>query len=32
VPLNLIFGAFAGIALVSVLLVLCIRPRPEATA
>jgi hypothetical protein len=32
VPLNLIFGAFAATALVSVLLVLCIRPRPEATA
>jgi MFS family permease len=30
VPLNLIFGAFAAIALVSVLLVLCIRPRPES--
>jgi MFS transporter, Spinster family, sphingosine-1-phosphate transporter len=32
VPLNLIFGAFAATALVSVLLVLCIRPRPESTA
>jgi len=27
VPLNLIFGAFAGIALLSVLLVLLIKPR-----
>jgi len=27
-PLSLIFGVFAGIALVSVVLVLCIRPRP----
>jgi MFS transporter, Spinster family, sphingosine-1-phosphate transporter len=32
VPLNLIFGAFAATALVSVLLVLCIKPRPESTA
>jgi MFS family permease len=31
VPLNLIFGAFAATALVSVLLVLCIKPRPEST-
>ena len=30
VPLNLIFGVFAGIALLSVLLVLLIRPRGEA--
>lgn len=29
VPLNVIFGAFAGIALLSVLVVLLIRPRPE---
>src|SRR5207237_3954346 len=28
VPLNLIFGAFAGTALLSVVLVLLIRPRP----
>lgn len=28
VPLNIIFGAFAGIALLSVFLVLLIRPRP----
>jgi MFS transporter, Spinster family, sphingosine-1-phosphate transporter len=32
VPLNLIFGAFAATALVSVLLVLLIKPRPESTA
>jgi MFS transporter, Spinster family, sphingosine-1-phosphate transporter len=32
VPLNLIFGAFAAVALVSVVLVLMIKPRPEATA
>jgi MFS family permease len=31
VPLNLIFGAFAATALVSVLLVLLIKPRPEST-
>jgi MFS family permease len=31
VPLNLIFGAFAATALVSVLLVLCIKPRPESS-
>jgi MFS family permease len=29
VPLNVIFGAYAGTALVSVVLVLLIRPRPE---
>ena len=29
VPLNLIFGAFAGVALLSVFLVLLIRPREE---
>ena len=29
VPLNLIFGAFAGVALLSVLIVLMIRPREE---
>jgi hypothetical protein len=29
VPLNLIFGAFAGIALLSVGLVLLIKPREE---
>jgi MFS transporter, Spinster family, sphingosine-1-phosphate transporter len=32
VPLNLIFGIFAAVALVSVLLVLLIKPRPEPTA
>jgi MFS family permease len=32
VPLNVIFGAFAGTAVVSVVLVLLIRPRPELTA
>jgi MFS family permease len=32
VPLNLTFGVFAAVALVSVLLVLMIKPRPEATA
>ena len=32
VPLNLIFGAFAGVALLSVVLVLLIRPREETTA
>jgi MFS family permease len=32
VPLNLIFGVFAGIALLSVILVLLIRPRPELLA
>ena len=31
VPLNMIFGAFAVTALVSVLLVLLIKPRPEST-
>lgn len=29
VPLNVIFGAFAGVALLSVFLVLLIRPNPE---
>ncbi len=29
VPLNVIFGGFAGLAVVSVVLVLLIRPRPE---
>ncbi len=29
VPLNVIFGGFAGLAIVSVVLVLLIRPRPE---
>jgi MFS family permease len=32
VPLNVIFGVFAGIALLSVLIVLLIKPRPELTA
>lgn len=32
VPLNLIFGAFAGIALISVVLVLLIRPRTSPSA
>jgi len=32
VPLNLIFGAFAGIALLSVLVVLLIKPRDELAA
>jgi len=32
VPLNLIFGAFAGVALLSVLLVLLIKPRQDAPA
>ena len=32
VPLNLIFGVFAGVALLSVLIVLLIRPKEEATA
>jgi predicted MFS family arabinose efflux permease len=32
VPLNLIFGAFAGVALLSVALVLQIKPREAATA
>lgn len=30
VPLNMIFGAFAGIALISVVLVLLIKPRAQA--
>ena len=29
VPLNLIFGVFAGVALLSVVIVLLIRPREE---
>jgi MFS family permease len=28
-PLNVIFGVFASAALISIVLVLCIRPRPE---
>ncbi len=32
VPLNLIFGAFAGVALLSVLIVLLIKPHEELTA
>ncbi|MBL9186708.1 MAG: MFS transporter [Opitutaceae bacterium] len=32
VPLNLIFGAFAGLALLSVFVVLLIRPHPEKTS
>jgi MFS family permease len=32
VPLDLIFGTFAGLALLSVGIVLLIRPRPEAPA
>jgi MFS family permease len=32
VPLNVIFGVFAGIALLSVLIVLLIKPRPELAA
>ena len=32
VPLNVIFGSFAGAAIVSVVLVLLIRPRPELSA
>ncbi|MFM2082988.1 MAG: hypothetical protein RL380_1679 [Verrucomicrobiota bacterium] len=32
VPLNLIFGAFAGVALLSVVLVLLIKPRPDTAA
>jgi MFS family permease len=31
VPLNAIFGVFAGVALLSVLIVLLIKPRPELT-
>jgi hypothetical protein len=30
IPLNVIFGAFSGIALLSVLVVLLIRPRPSS--
>lgn len=29
VPLNIIFGIFASAAIISIVLVLCIRPRPE---
>lgn len=29
VPLNVIFGVFAGLAILSVVIVLAIRPRPE---
>ena len=32
VPLNVIFGVFAGLAVVSIVLVLLIRPRPELGA
>jgi MFS transporter, Spinster family, sphingosine-1-phosphate transporter len=32
IPLNLIFSAFAGVAVLSVVLVLLIRPRPELLA
>lgn len=32
VPLNMIFGAFAGIALLSVFIVLLIKPKPESSA
>jgi MFS family permease len=32
VPLNLIFGVFAGTAVLSVILVLLIRPRPELSS
>jgi MFS family permease len=32
VPLNVIFGVFAGITLISIVLVLLIRPRPELSA
>ncbi len=32
VPLNLIFGAFAGVALLSVVIVLLIKPRAEVSA
>ena len=31
VPLNVIFGGFASLAVVSVILVLCIRPRANPT-
>jgi hypothetical protein len=31
VPLNLIFGVFAGVALISVVLVLMIKPRSQAS-
>jgi hypothetical protein len=32
VPLNVIFTAFAAIAVLAVVLMLCIRPRPDATS
>jgi MFS family permease len=32
VPLNLIFGAFAGVALLSIFLVLAIKPQPQGDA
>jgi hypothetical protein len=32
VPLNIIFGTFAGVAVVSIVLVLCIRPRQALSA
>ena len=32
VPLNVIFGVFSGLAVVSILLVLAIRPRPDLSA
>ena len=31
-PLNLIFGVFAGIALLSIFIALCIRPRESTTS
>ena len=31
-PLNLIFGVFAGIALLSILIALCIRPRENTSS
>lgn len=31
VPLNLIFGTFAGLALLSIFIVLCIKPREEVS-
>jgi hypothetical protein len=31
VPLNVIFGVFAAVALLSVVIVLLIRPRPAET-
>ena len=32
VPLNLIFGAFAGVALFSIFIVLLIKPKEESAA